>query len=146
MQFKAGNRPAYWAAVRLGILDDVCAHMKRPPSEKLIWTPEAIAAEARRYESRKAFFDGSKGAYCAASDRGLLDQVCAHMADARDGNPGPRKWPRDRIETEAKRYSSRSEFKRGSPGAFEREPSASCTRCARTCLPESPLVCFVAAR
>jgi hypothetical protein len=40
------------------------------------------------------------------------------MADARDGNPGQRKWPRDRIETEAKRYSSRSEFKRRSAGAY----------------------------
>jgi hypothetical protein len=71
MQFKAGNKPAYMAAVRLAVLDDVSAHMRRPPSEKLKWTPEAIAVEAKRYGSRTAFFNGSKGAYCAAFQRGL---------------------------------------------------------------------------
>ena len=119
MEFKAGNHGAYAAAQKHSWLRAVCAHMAdQRGKDKLIWTDEAIAAEAYRYSARKAFFDGSKGAYCAAQAKGLLDQVCAHMTDARDGNPGPRKWSDERVEAVAAECGSRSELKRKHPGAY----------------------------
>ena len=41
------------------------------------------------------------------------------MPDARDGNPGPRKWTAEPVVAEARKYRTRSEFKAGSGSAYQ---------------------------
>ena len=74
-EFNKGSGGAYAAAIRLGIRDDVCAHMV----PVLRWTPETIAAEASKYRTRSEFDKGSGGAYEVAGKLGIRDEVCAHM-------------------------------------------------------------------
>lgn len=77
-EFQAENRKAYAAALRQGIIDEICCHMQKAP-KKLKWTKDRLMEEARKYKSRVAFSKGSGGAYNSARKRGLLDEVCAHM-------------------------------------------------------------------
>lgn len=77
-EFQAENRKAYAAALRQGIIDEICGHMHKA-QRKLKWTKDRLMEEARKYKSRVAFSKGSGGAYNSARKRGLLDEVCAHM-------------------------------------------------------------------
>lgn len=48
------------------------------------WTLEGIRAEAAKYKTRRAFWEGSCSAHKIACLRGWIDDVCAHMPkDAR---------------------------------------------------------------
>ena len=60
--FKRENSPAYKAAIRLGILDEVCAHTVR----RAKWTEHAIQECARTYKHRVDFKRGNESAYTAA--------------------------------------------------------------------------------
>jgi hypothetical protein len=78
MEFRWANQGAYATVVRLGLLDKICAHMTRPPSEKLIWTPESISEVAKKYSTRMEFRNAHLGAYTAASQLGIIDQIFNH--------------------------------------------------------------------
>lgn len=79
------------------------------------WTPEAIAAEARKYSFRSDFSAGSVGAYRASCHLGILEEVCSHM----NRKPLIKKWTQETIAFEAAKYLSRIEFSNGSRGAYE---------------------------
>jgi hypothetical protein len=53
-------------------------HLGVPKTAKR-WTKETIEAEARKYKIRGDFWKKSSGAYSAASDLGILKDVCRHM-------------------------------------------------------------------
>ena len=74
--FEKQSSGAYKAAVRLGILDEVCSHMK---NLRETWTPEKVAKESKKYNRRIDFNAGSGSAYNAATRLGILDEVCSHM-------------------------------------------------------------------
>lgn len=67
------NGGAYAVARKLGILDDVCSHMK---GDK--WDEKKIYQEALKYDTKSEFRNNS-GAYSAAHHRGILDDICSHM-------------------------------------------------------------------
>lgn len=46
---------------------------------------ENCAAEARKYTTRWAFYEGSRGAYYAAKRNGWLDDICGHMERGKNG-------------------------------------------------------------
>ena len=66
---------SYNAAVRMGILEVCCAHMKRPCK----WTKEALKSSALNYVSRSRWHKGERSAYEAARRIGILDECCSHM-------------------------------------------------------------------
>ena len=49
------------------------------PNPAGYWTVERIHAEALKYDTRKAFQTGSRGAYLAARRLKFMGEVCAHM-------------------------------------------------------------------
>lgn len=73
--FVIGSNGAYYAAIRRGILDDICNHMIY---KHVKWSDEMLRKEALKYNTRGSFQKGSK-AYQAALRRGLLDDICSHM-------------------------------------------------------------------
>jgi len=75
-EFEKGS-PAYQAALRMKIMDDVCKHMD--PFYKSWDTDAKIKKEAAKYQTRTAFMKGSKGAYVAAQRRNIIDDVTSHM-------------------------------------------------------------------
>lgn len=67
------------AARRLGVYQEVISHLRRTRTPPGFWTPEKIRAEARMFEHRVDFWKNSPGAYKAAGDLGIRDEVCKHM-------------------------------------------------------------------
>lgn len=78
---------------------------------------ELCIEEAKKYDSRAKFFNGSRPAYQALLRRKLLDSACSHMTLS------PRysyvRWNTVSVLAEALKYSSRSEFKANCAGAYE---------------------------
>lgn len=105
---------AYQAAHSHGFLDDICNHMPvKKPKAIQIWTFEKCQNEALRYRTRKAFCDGSKGAYLRSYKSGWLDTVCAHMP-----KPQPTKWTYAACKAEAAKHRYRIDFSNASHRAY----------------------------
>ena len=73
-----GAAYAYHIACENGWVDQCCAHM--PTGRRAIkWTPEQIAASAKRHRFKSAWHREEHGAYEAAKRLGIFEQVTAHM-------------------------------------------------------------------
>lgn len=114
-EFQKGSPQAYKAAYGKGYLDEVCAHMKLAIKPNGYWSKDNILSEARRYDTRIAFKKTCPSAYKAAMSNGWLEEVCEHMDRLLkpDGY-----WTQDRVSQEASQYETRSDFMRGSSGAY----------------------------
>lgn len=116
IDFKKGSTGAYAAAKRMKILDVVCAHMTKPKSSCKKWFKDNVAVEAKKYKSRSEFRKNANGAYSAARIDGYLENVCQHMVK-------PIKIPAfstiESAKKEASKYQTRTEFYKGSAGAYE---------------------------
>jgi hypothetical protein len=80
--FAIGNKAAYQAAYKRGILEEVCSHM-----EPILtyWTEEMIAEAALQFDTRVEFGISNPNAYTAAKTRGIMDQICLHMRRGKSG-------------------------------------------------------------
>lgn len=106
--FERQDLGAYSAALRRGIMDQVCQHMTPLRSN---WSNDQLLIEARKYNTKADFEKGSSSAYQLTRQRGIHDQACAHM----EGNT---RWSLDQLKVEASRYTTRKEFERGSLNAY----------------------------
>tara|TARA_B110000093_G_scaffold116219_2_gene124527 strand:- start:4479 stop:4796 length:318 start_codon:yes stop_codon:yes gene_type:complete len=77
-------------------------------------TEKQIRREAARYKSRAEFLLGSPEEFSNALESGTLDEACTHMV----GERRALKWTPETIATEARKYNARSEFSKGSIGAY----------------------------
>ena len=89
--------------------DDYCPQCRQK------WTIETLVIEARKYQTRNAFRKGSSAAYQAAHGRSSLDRICSHMEPSKTG----KKWFKETVAEEAKKYPSRVMFEKGSSGAYD---------------------------
>jgi predicted GIY-YIG superfamily endonuclease len=81
------------------------------------WTPEAVAAEARLYKTRKEFREHADGAYDAARRRlNILDDVCAHMESSRGKE---RFWSRERVQKLVQKCKTYEGFRSDYPEAYK---------------------------
>ncbi|HIF9072491.1 TPA: GIY-YIG nuclease family protein [Photobacterium damselae] len=60
-------------------LDEICEHMQSTLKPKGYWTKQTIQEAALKFETRKEFEMGFKGAYRAAQRENILNEVCSHM-------------------------------------------------------------------
>ena len=79
---------------------------------EIVWSTEMIYNQAKKYKYRSDFEKFSRGAYMAASRRGLLDIACSHMILKNI------KWTPELIIKEARLYDNMSDFIKGSGGAY----------------------------
>jgi hypothetical protein len=107
--FQKGSPGAYSAAYKIGILGEVCSHMK---ILFISWTKELIEIEALKYNNIKAFQKGSQSAYNAARRLGILKTVCSHMKCLHI------EWTLDAIKTEALKYTKRWDFQKNSSAYY----------------------------
>lgn len=71
---KAGY--AYWAAMHMGILQEVCAHMPvKSSAPPVIWTKERILSELKKLGSFPSLKKNNKSAYNAMYRQGLSRDV-----------------------------------------------------------------------
>ncbi len=116
--FRLHSRSAYQSAKEQGILEEVCNHLVLPKNLSRV----EVAQIATNYSTRTAFNLGDRRAYESARLGGYLDAVCLHMENGNkkkkiDKRVG--KWCLLSASREASKYSSRTDFRKGSSGAYD---------------------------
>lgn len=92
-----------------------CLNRSQQHSSRRYWTATRIADEAKKYTTRYAFRMGAGGAYQAALDLGILDEVCAHMP-----KNDKVKWTKQSLLSAASRYTCLEHFKIAQRPAWRR--------------------------
>ena len=122
MEFRRSSPSAYSAALKRGILQEVCSHMKRPcpipkkqtrPNQK--YSYNLLCCTALKYKTRSEFRKFDYKMYDAANKRNLLDDICSHMPE---DTVSRIKWTKEACSIVAKQYNTRMEFKRGDGSAY----------------------------
>ena len=126
-EFAKYNNSAYNAAKRMGIFENICAHMPKrtvrtgTKHHNFKWSFENLQAEALKYKDKKDFRDHNHSAYQIACRKKWLDNICSHMPkhlDTSGNNNSLFKWTLEALTEEALKYSNRYEFSKKSSGAY----------------------------
>ena len=106
---------SYKAAWSMGILKEATKHMKILWEKK--WTIENIIEAALKYKTFKEWIKKDKKSYAAATVRGLLDdpRITKFLIKIIGKTS---KWNKKKVLKDAKKYKSRSEWKKKSPSAY----------------------------
>jgi hypothetical protein len=108
------NWPAYRSASIQGLLDEICSHMDRIRVPSNYWTKERLQEEALKYSTKAEFHKNSPQACNAAYGKGLIDEICQHMASIWEI-----KWDDpEKIKLEALKYNTRTDFIQNASGAY----------------------------
>ena len=114
--FRKGAGGAYVASNRQGWLEEICKHMHSVRVPRGHWNNiENCRQAALECTTRYGFKSTHRGAYRSAEKNGWLDDICSHMEEIRKPN---NYWTKQRCAKEALKYQSRTEFNRGSNGAY----------------------------
>ena len=115
--FEKGSGSAYIIALRNGWINKICSHMSSPQRASGHWTKSACLKEASKYKTASDFEKFSPGAYDASRKHGIYKKCCQHMQ-----SPQKEKgfWTKSKCLEEAKKYSSISEFQKGSRYAYQK--------------------------
>lgn len=103
--FKKAYPGAYQAAQREGWLSDIRKHMET----RRKWSFEQLQLVANEYEDYTEFKNKENGAYLYALKNGYLNKISSHMCRTINKKGY---WNKERCESEAKKYSFRSDFMR----------------------------------
>jgi hypothetical protein len=115
-QWKRGSGGAHYAAQQNGWLAVCTAHMTDRKKPNGWWTLERCRADALRFQTRADWDKGSPGAAETAYRKGWLAACCAHMPER---PMKPRSfWTLDTCKTDALRFPTRGEWRRGSASAY----------------------------
>ena len=88
--------------------------MSRPPTN-VKWTKTAVFEAALKHKYKKDFNLAYPGAYEAAKKYGWFAEATVHLENKR---PIPLKWTEEKVIADAKKYATRSEWKKASQGAY----------------------------
>lgn len=75
-QLKKNDTAAYRAAIKMGVLDQICKHMK--PS--FHWNKNIVFKKAKLYNNKKEFIEQALDYYTWLDQRDLVKDACAHMS------------------------------------------------------------------
>ena len=115
-EWKKNAVHAYNAARSQGWLKEATSHM--PSFKNFIWTKDKIIKDAKKYNSVTKWNKNSRGAYQASVNRDFFEEATKHMKSKNDLLKSARKWPKQKVLLDAKKYNSRSEWKKKSGGAY----------------------------
>jgi very-short-patch-repair endonuclease len=107
---KDGN--AYAVALKNGWLGEATSHMSKLKKGK--WTLEELKQESKKYKTITEWSKLGNGSYGAASKNGWLAELTAHMPRAIKPNGY---WTKERVFEDAKKYKTRSEWRKNSSSA-----------------------------
>lgn len=108
--FRQKSKTAYCAAKKHGWVKDFKWLVRR-----INWNDfDTVAREARKYKTRDSFHTGNHSAYTGARRNGWLDRFFPPLTSVKLGH-----WDvYEHVESEARKYSSRSEWEKRSHGSF----------------------------
>lgn len=113
-EFCRGSSGAYDKAMTNKWLKDY-TWFKRPDNYNKKWNQETCFEEAKKYNNRSAFMDGSTGAYQVALKNGWLDDYTwMKRPEAKN-----KKWTLEICLEEAKKYGSMKAFRENNKSAYE---------------------------
>ena len=114
-EFSRRDSSAYQAASRRGILDDICSHMQVLRRPNGYWTKEKILERMKEVKNYQQFIREPTGAYYAAVQQGILDEVRAvATVKARKRT----NYTVEMITEAAKAYRKRSDFRLHDKAAY----------------------------
>lgn len=114
-KFSNCNGAAYNVCLRNNWLDEICSHMTTTRISTDYWTKEICQKEASKYKSKGNFNASSGSCYRTAKRKGWLEEICVHMKP-----PSKKiKWTIDKCKEEALKYKTRTNFQKGSRGAYK---------------------------
>lgn len=90
--------------------------MEQKRAPKVYWTKEKIIEEAKKYSTRSEFANGNRSAYKKAHREGWLNEVCGSMI-SRSKPKGY--WTKEKIFEIAKDYTSKTDFFKSEPIAYQ---------------------------
>lgn len=115
--FKA-NSPAYDAAIRAGVLDQICKHMKPLRHDGIVLTEESFYQVAKQYKSPTDLLKNNITYHEVAKNQGVWMPVKKRLID--EGIWHERhKWDYDAVVKVAEGYEYRMEFRKAAPGAYD---------------------------
>lgn len=129
MDFKKGSNAAYQMAIKRNVLDELCQNMpyhgyknKRMMlaakyklsnnNTRKYWTKDKILKECKKYTSITEFIDNSSGAYDAARNMGIMNEIKEILI------PKITYWTDEMLANEASIFNKRVEFQRKSTKAY----------------------------
>jgi predicted GIY-YIG superfamily endonuclease len=115
-EFQKGSNGAYRSSWKNGWLDEICSHMLTYSEIRTKWTKDRCQEESLKYKIRSEFQKGSSAAYQSSCKYGWLDKICSHMGDNKRKSSGH--WTKENCIQESLKYNTRSEFQKGSKGAY----------------------------
>lgn len=85
------------------------------------WNEEAVFQDAQKYKKKYEWKKNSPCAYSAARRNGWLDRCCAHMPKHASYGSAPhnKKWYKENVLEDAKKYSYVTEWAKASAGALD---------------------------
>jgi hypothetical protein len=96
-----------------GFLEEICSHMDK---HKIVWTIELCHIEAKKYNTRTEFQKNNSIVYRHAFKNEWLKSICSHMLEKKKPSGY---WTYDKCLEEAKKYNTRSLFKKGGKSAYQ---------------------------
>lgn len=106
-EFESNESGCYKAALRLGIYDEICAHMTYVKLPNGYWDFDKCKIEALKYKTRTDFYNGSSAAYSQCLKKKWLDLVSQHMISKKLPNGY---WNLERCRDEALKFKTRGEY------------------------------------
>ena len=95
-------------------LSEVSGNLQRRVQLNKRWTSDKVLADAKSFQTIGGWTKASGGAVSAAKKMGLWQQATAHMEKPKN----VLKWNREAVLLDARKYTSRSEWKKHSGGAY----------------------------
>ena len=100
------DKPAYMAAYRNGMIEEICQMMGWQNTLKFIWTKELCLEEALKYDTKAKWAKGSSPSYNAARENGWFKECCQHM--------GKIFWTKELCIQDALKFVNRAEWNKKS--------------------------------
>lgn len=114
-EFKVGSQSAYNAAIKYRLLDKMPWLKPKKPKERL--TKEVVFELSHNYQYMRQFRKEQLGAYNKAKAQNWLVEMT--WLD-RNAPVEEKKWWKEAVFEESKKYNSKIAFKKGSPSAYSK--------------------------
>ncbi len=115
--FRKKSSGAYQTADKKRLLPVIGKHLQRIKKPNGAWTPEAVIAEAKKTKTLQEFRENNPHAYNAAKKLKITGQL-RKILSSKYQPAGY--WNYQRVGSEAKKYSFRSDFEKGSAAAYQK--------------------------
>jgi hypothetical protein len=115
---------AWSKAVKMGWIEDACAHMDFMDESKIkpqgYWTKDRVLESAKKYKTQAEWNKTETSAVGVASKKGWIKEATAHMSPSRPNRMANGYWTKERVLEDAQKFSSKTEWQKFSRAAVSK--------------------------